>query len=42
MSANWKGVASSCQKVAESGAMSFPQIVGTLIEADFDGKRRKP
>ncbi len=33
----WKEVARSCLEGAESGAMTFPQIVGTLIGAGFDG-----
>src|ERR1700742_840732 len=37
MSTNWKEVARHCLEGAESGAMTFPQIVGTLIEAGFDG-----
>ena len=37
MTANWKDVARNCLEGAESGAMSFPQIVGALIEAGFDG-----
>jgi len=37
MSTNWKDVARACLEGAESGAMTFPQIVGTLIEAGFDG-----
>lgn len=37
MSTNWKEVARSCLEGAESGAMTFPQIVGRLIEAGFDG-----
>ena len=37
MTANWKDVARTCLEGAESGAMTFPQIVGTLIEAGFDG-----
>ena len=30
-------VAGACLHGAESGSMSFPQIVGTLIEAGFEG-----
>lgn len=37
MITNWKDVARTCLKGAESGAMTFPQIAGTLIEAGFDG-----
>ena len=37
MTSNWKDVARTCLEGAESGAMTFPQIVGTLIEAGFDG-----
>jgi uncharacterized protein YbcV (DUF1398 family) len=37
MSTNWKDVARFCLEGAESGAMTFPQIAGTLIEAGFDG-----
>jgi hypothetical protein len=37
MTANWKDVARTCLEGAESGAMTFPQIVGALIEAGFDG-----
>ncbi|HUN71930.1 MAG TPA: hypothetical protein VMU52_06420 [Steroidobacteraceae bacterium] len=37
MTTNWKGAARTCLQGAESGAMTFPQIVGTLIEAGFDG-----
>ena len=37
MSTNWKNIARTCLEGAESGAMTFPQIVGTLIEAGFDG-----
>ena len=37
MVTTWKDVARSCLKGAESGAMTFPQIVGALIEAGFDG-----
>ena len=37
MTANWKDLARSCLEGAESGAMTFPQIVGALIEAGFDG-----
>jgi uncharacterized protein YbcV (DUF1398 family) len=37
MTANWKDVARTCLEGAESGVMTFPQIVGMLIEAGFDG-----
>jgi hypothetical protein len=37
MNANWKDVARSCLHGAESGAMTFPQIVGALMQAGFDG-----
>ena len=37
MTTNWKGVARSCLEGAESGAMTFPQIVGALVAAGFDG-----
>jgi len=37
MNTSWKDVARTCLEGAESGAMTFPQIVGTLIEAGFDG-----
>ena len=37
MATNWKDVAHSCLEGAKSGAMTFPQIVKTLIEAGFDG-----
>lgn len=37
MTANWKDIAHACLEGAESGAMTFPQIVGKLIEAGFDG-----
>ncbi len=37
MTRSWKDVARTCLEGAESGAMTFPQIVGTLIEAGFDG-----
>lgn len=34
---NWKDIAHQCLEGAESGTMTFPQIVGTLIEGGFDG-----
>lgn len=37
MTANWKDIARSCLEGAELGAMTFPQIVGALTEAGFDG-----
>lgn len=37
MNTNSKDIARFCLEGAESGAMTFPQIVGTLIEAGFDG-----
>ncbi len=37
MSTRWKDIARSCLDGAESGTMSFPRIVATLIEAGFDG-----
>ena len=37
MTTNWKEAARICLEGAESGAMTFPQIVGTLIESGFDG-----
>src|SRR5690606_13134139 len=37
MTTNWKDIARTCLKGSESGVMTFPQIVGTLIEAGFDG-----
>ncbi len=37
MTTPWKDVARACLAGAESGAMTFPQIVGALIEAGFDG-----
>jgi len=33
----WKEVARSCLEGAESGAMTFPEIVAALMEAGFDG-----
>lgn len=32
-----RAVARSCLEAAESGAMTFPQIVGTLMREGFDG-----
>lgn len=37
MTANWKTIARTCLEGAESGAMTFPQIVGALMNAGFDG-----
>ncbi len=37
MTVNLKELARSCLHGAESGAMTFPQIVGVLMEAGFDG-----
>jgi len=37
MAISWKDIAHTCLEGAESGVMTFPQIVGTLIEAGFDG-----
>jgi uncharacterized protein YbcV (DUF1398 family) len=37
MTTNWKDIARSCLEGAESGTMTFPQIVGALIQAGFDG-----
>lgn len=37
MTTKWENVARTCLEGAESGTMTFPQIVGTLIEAGFDG-----
>ena len=37
MTANWKEAARTCLDGAESGDMTFPQIVGTLIDAGVDG-----
>lgn len=37
MNANWKDVARTCLEGAESGAMTFPQVVMTLMDAGFDG-----
>ncbi len=32
-----QAIARHCLEGAESGSMTFPQIVGALMEADFDG-----
>jgi uncharacterized protein YbcV (DUF1398 family) len=37
MDANLTKVAQTCLDGAESGAMTFPQIVGTLIKEGFEG-----
>jgi uncharacterized protein YbcV (DUF1398 family) len=37
MSEDWKETARACLEGAETGTMTFPQIVGTLINAGFDG-----
>jgi len=37
MTTNWKEIARHCLEGAESGALTFPQIAGTLIQAGFDG-----
>src|SRR5690349_21527898 len=37
MAADWKDVARTCLEGAETGSMTFPQIVGTLMKAGFDG-----
>ena len=34
---NWKDIARTCVEGAESGAMTFLQIVSTLIDAGVDG-----
>lgn len=34
---DWKDIARSCLEGAETGSMTFPQIVGMLINAGFDG-----
>ena len=33
----WKDIARNSLEGAESGSMTFPQIVGMLMNADFDG-----
>ncbi len=35
--ASHKALASACMKGAESGSMSFPEIIGALMQAGFDG-----
>lgn len=37
MTSHWKDIARTCLEGAESDAMSFPQVVGRLMEAGFDG-----
>ena len=37
MNPNWKEVARTCLEAAESGAMTFPEIVAALMEGGFDG-----
>lgn len=37
MATDWKDVARTCLDGAETGSMTFPQIVGTLMKAGFDG-----
>ncbi len=37
MDARLKTIAETCLEGAESGAMTFPQIVGTLMREGFDG-----
>ena len=37
MTAEWKEIARTCLEGAESGSMTFPQILGMLMNADFDG-----
>lgn len=37
MTVNWKDLARSCLEGAESAGMTFPQIVGALMAAGFDG-----
>ena len=34
---DWKDIARNCLAGAETGAMTFPQIVGMLMNAGFDG-----
>ncbi|WP_428248715.1 DUF1398 domain-containing protein [Ferrovibrio sp.] len=35
--ASHEALASACMKGAESGSMSFPEIIGALMQAGFDG-----
>ena len=37
MDARLKTIAETCLEGAESGAMTFPQIIGTLMKEGFDG-----
>jgi uncharacterized protein YbcV (DUF1398 family) len=37
MKEQWTAVAKTCLDAAESGTMSFPQIVATLMQEGFDG-----
>lgn len=37
MHTNWRDLARTCLEGAEAGAMDFPQIVGALMAAGFDG-----
>ena len=41
MDASLTKVAQTCLDGAESGAMTFPQIVGTLIKEGFEGYAMK-
>lgn len=34
---DWKDTARNCLEGAETGSMTFPQIVGTLMNSGFDG-----
>ena len=37
MSKDWKDIARNCLQGAETGTMTFPAIVGTLMNSGFDG-----
>lgn len=37
MKEQWASVAKTCLDAAESGTMTFPQVVNTLMQAGFDG-----
>jgi uncharacterized protein YbcV (DUF1398 family) len=37
MAIDWKDIARTCLEGSESGSMTFPQIVGMLMNAGFDG-----
>ena len=37
MDANKSAIAQACLDGAENGTMTFPQIVGTLMQAEFEG-----